>query len=82
MVSGDVRPLSARECGDETAVEIQLAPVGSCLLVRSPGARSVGVPKAPEYRRAMSACGSWPPDRVDPNALTRDYCSYRLNGSE
>ena len=81
-VTGQVRPLPAGERGDETTVELEFAPVGSCLLVRSPGARPVGVSEAPIYGREVAVRDPWQMELLDPNALTIDYCAYRIDGGD
>ena len=56
----------------------RLPPVGSYLLVSDPNGQAGEAASAPDYTASVAAGDTWDIELLDPNALTLDYCAYRI----
>jgi len=88
--TGEVKVLPVREEGGKFTAEIPFASAQSYLLVvderQKPvfGDSSQAFPRpTPEKTvQAVSLCPRWQIELHDPNALTLDYCDYRIDGGD
>ena len=76
--TGGIGPLPARNGATNGAVTLPFAPVGSYLLVSDPNSQAAAAAPAPAYAQTVAAGDSWDVELLDPNALTLDYCAYRI----
>ena len=83
LMSGEVRPLASRCAEGYTTVTLDFPPVGSHLLVIDPHGEPL-VEEPPPLRtvQAVDLGETWSFVRHDPNALTLDYCQYRLSDGQ
>ncbi len=88
--TGSVKPLPVQEDGEKLVAELPFASAQSYLLVvderQKPviGDSSQAFPRpTPENTvHAISLCPRWQIELHDLNALTLDYCDYRIDGGE
>lgn len=88
--TGSVKPLPVRQEGDKLVAELPFASAQSYLLVvderQKPlfGDTSQAFPRpTPENTvHAVSLCPRWQIEPHELNALTLDYCDYRIDGGE
>ena len=63
-------------------ITLHFAPVGSYLLVSETGGQAGEAATAPIYTDSVDAGATWNLELLDPNALTLDYCAYRIADGE
>ena len=81
--TGEMRPLSTTLAEGYTCAEIELAPAGSALLVLDTTQPAVeGERPRSEVVRRISFGHAWEIEPTEPNALTLDYCDFRLGDGE
>ena len=80
--TGEVQPLPAQDHAGNGAITLPFAPVGSYLLVSDTGGQAGEAATAPNYTYSVDAGATWNLELLDPNALTLDYCAYRIADGE
>ncbi len=76
--TGQVHASTAQNNGTASTVTLPFAPVGSYLLVGAAGAAAHSPSPAPECTQTIDVGESWQLELLSPNALTLDYCAYRI----
>lgn len=76
--TGEVRPYPSRNREGYSQVELNLPPVGSSLLVRTPGQPHNHEEPELQELGTVAMGERWEFERVHPNALMMDYCQYRF----
>ena len=81
--TGEAAPVRTIRRGKNTETTLEFASMGSHVLVmnRRKKPAAVRTPKARVIEK-IALGGAWSIERSDPNALTLDYCSYRIGGGE
>jgi len=81
--TGEMTPLFTRFNEGYTAAEIELAPAGSALLVLDTTQPALeGERPRPREVRRVAFLNTWEIEPTEPNALTLDYCDFRLGGGD
>jgi hypothetical protein len=71
--------VKAQVAGGRAAVEIDLPPTGSALLVLGPAARSASpLPRQPKTRATRTVVGPFAIERTEPNTMPLDYCAWQI----
>lgn len=76
--TGEIGPLPAQSGAANGAITLPFAPVGSYLLVNNGGSQAASAEPAPDYTGYVDASDTWNLEVLDPNALTLDYCAFRI----
>jgi hypothetical protein len=82
-MSGEIRPLASHCAEGHTTVTLEFPPVGSHLLLINPQEETLAEKSAVlRTIQTINPEETWSFVRHDPNALTLDYCQYRLGDGQ
>ena len=77
--NGDVKPIGSRKNGNSMEIPLVLEKTGCGPFISIEKGRPISIVKTPEPVRSISLGNKWEIKNVDHNAMTLDYCRFRLD---